>query len=316
MNKCFLLDLQILYLVMLSWMVQISCTNYFSYNFSDISEKLILMCDPRYVLYTAFTLTTAITEWSSLLYTVLYTSLPTIVVGILDKDLNKATLIAYPKLYGSGQRDDKYNVNLFVLNMLEALWQSLVVFYLPYFAYRRSTIDMSSLGDLWALAPVIVVNMQLAMDIIRWNWIIHAFVWGTIAATTVCLFVIDSIWVLPGYGWVLSLQPLMTEVMHFPFIFHELTAPWCKKSKMNSGPSLCKIMFLECKMIRSLNVSGKFAWRTKPNQCSLKKKERKTVLLITELRVDYNLCLACKNYDLLLLHCGFSNTLRTSITKT
>ncbi|KAL5671609.1 hypothetical protein ACJX0J_015915, partial [Zea mays] len=153
-----------------------------------------------YVLYTAFTLTTAITEWSSLLYTVLYTSLPTIVVGILDKDLNKATLIAYPKLYGSGQRDDKYNVNLFVLNMLEALWQSLVVFYLPYFAYRRSTIDMSSLGDLWALAPVIVVNMQLAMDIIRWNWIIHAFVWGTIAATTVCLFVIDSIWVLPGYG--------------------------------------------------------------------------------------------------------------------
>ncbi|ONM31385.1 Phospholipid-transporting ATPase 1, partial [Zea mays] len=149
-----------------------------------------------YVLYTAFTLTTAITEWSSLLYTVLYTSLPTIVVGILDKDLNKATLIAYPKLYGSGQRDDKYNVNLFVLNMLEALWQSLVVFYLPYFAYRRSTIDMSSLGDLWALAPVIVVNMQLAMDIIRWNWIIHAFVWGTIAATTVCLFVIDSIWVL------------------------------------------------------------------------------------------------------------------------
>jgi phospholipid-transporting ATPase len=181
-------------------MVQISCTNSFSYNYSDISEKLILTCDPRYVLYTAFTLTTAITEWSSLLYTVLYTSLPTIVVGILDKDLNKATLLAYPKLYGSGQRDDKYNVNLFVLNMLEALWQSLAVFYLPYFAYRRSTIDMSSLGDLWALAPVIVVNMQLAMDIIRWNWIIHAFVWGTIAATTVCLFVIDSIWVLPGYG--------------------------------------------------------------------------------------------------------------------
>ncbi|GJN06307.1 hypothetical protein PR202_ga24024 [Eleusine coracana subsp. coracana] len=153
-----------------------------------------------YVLYTAFTLTTAITEWSSLLYTVLYTSLPTIVIGILDKDLSKATVLAYPKLYGSGQRDEKYNVNMFVLNMLEALWQSLVVFYIPYFAYKQSTIDISSLGDLWALAPVIVVNIQLAMDIIRWNWIIHAFVWGTVSATTICLFVIDSIWVLPGYG--------------------------------------------------------------------------------------------------------------------
>ncbi|KAL5228484.1 hypothetical protein ABZP36_016749 [Zizania latifolia] len=168
------------------------------YNFYKNATFVLVLF--WYVLYTAFTLTTAITEWSSLLYTVLYTSLPTIVVGILDKDLSKATLLAYPKLYGSGQRDEKYNVNLFILNMLEALWQSLVVFYMPYFAYRQSTIDMSSLGDLWALAPVIVVNMQLATDIFRWNWIIHAFVWGTIAATTICLFVIDSIWILPGYG--------------------------------------------------------------------------------------------------------------------
>ncbi|KAF7022367.1 hypothetical protein CFC21_035151 [Triticum aestivum] len=168
------------------------------YNFYKNATFVLVLF--WYVLYTSFTLTTAITEWSSLLYTVLYTSLPTIVVGILDKDLSKSTLLAYPKLYGSGQRDEKYNLNLFVLNMLEALWQSLVVFYIPYFAYRQSTIGMSSLGDLWALASVIVVNMQLAMDIIRWNWIIHAFVWGTIAATVICLFVIDSIWVLPGYG--------------------------------------------------------------------------------------------------------------------
>uniref|UniRef100_A0A453ER37 Phospholipid-transporting ATPase n=1 Tax=Aegilops tauschii subsp. strangulata TaxID=200361 RepID=A0A453ER37_AEGTS len=168
------------------------------YNFYKNATFVLVLF--WYVLYTSFTLTTAITEWSSLLYTVLYTSLPTIVVGILDKDLSKSTLLAYPKLYGSGQRNEKYNLNLFVLNMLEALWQSLVVFYIPYFAYRQSTIGMSSLGDLWALASVIVVNMQLAMDIIRWNWIIHVFVWGTIAATVICLFVIDSIWVLPGYG--------------------------------------------------------------------------------------------------------------------
>ncbi|KAJ1283330.1 hypothetical protein BS78_03G120100 [Paspalum vaginatum] len=197
------------------------------YNFYKNATFVLVLF--WYVLYTAFTLTTAITEWSSLLYTVLYTSLPTIVVGILDKDLSKATLLAYPKLYGSGQRDEKYNVNLFVLNMLEALWHSLVVFYLPYLAYRRSTIDMSSLGDLWALAPVIVVNMQLAMDIIRWNWIIHAFVWGTIAATTICLFVIDSIWFLPGYGaifhimgtglfWLLLLIIVVTAMVpHFVF---------------------------------------------------------------------------------------------------
>ncbi|KAK3163436.1 hypothetical protein QOZ80_1AG0003690 [Eleusine coracana subsp. coracana] len=195
------------------------------YNFYKNATFVLVLF--WYVLYTAFTLTTAITEWSSLLYTVLYTSLPTIVIGILDKDLSKATVLAYPKLYGSGQRDEKYNVNMFVLNMLEALWQSLVVFYIPYFAYKQSTIDISSLGDLWALAPVIVVNIQLAMDIIRWNWIIHAFVWGTVSATTICLFVIDSIWVLPGYGaifhimgtglfWLLLLIIIVTAMVpHF-----------------------------------------------------------------------------------------------------
>jgi len=57
----------------------------------------------------------------------------------------------------------------------------------------------------------------------------------------------------------------MTELMHFPFLLHELTAPsllhiqWVdvQKSKMNSDPFLCKIMFLEYKMIHFLKyVSG------------------------------------------------------------
>ncbi|KAL0397361.1 UNVERIFIED_CONTAM: Phospholipid-transporting ATPase 1, partial [Sesamum calycinum] len=57
-----------------------------------------------YVLFTSFTLTTAITDWSSVLFSVIYTSFPTIVVGILDKDLSRTSLIEHPQLYGAGQR--------------------------------------------------------------------------------------------------------------------------------------------------------------------------------------------------------------------
>ncbi|KAI8028609.1 Phospholipid-transporting ATPase 1 [Camellia lanceoleosa] len=46
-----------------------------------------------YTLFTGFTLTTAITEWSSVLYSIIYTSFPTIFVGILDKDLSRMTLL-------------------------------------------------------------------------------------------------------------------------------------------------------------------------------------------------------------------------------
>ncbi|CAL9103689.1 unnamed protein product [Musa acuminata var. zebrina] len=167
------------------------------YNFYRNAVFVFIMF--WYVLYTAYTLTTAITEWSSVLYSVLYTALPTVVVGILDKDLSRRTLLKYPKLYGTGQREERYNLKLFILTMMDAIWQSLVVFFIPYLAYRDTTVDGSSLGDLWTLAVVTLVNIHLAMDVFRWNWITHLSIWGSIAVAVMCVILIDSIWSLPGY---------------------------------------------------------------------------------------------------------------------
>ncbi|GFY81198.1 aminophospholipid ATPase 1 [Actinidia rufa] len=152
-----------------------------------------------YVLFTCFTLTTAITEWSSVLYSVLYTSLPTIIVGILDKDLGRTSLLKYPQLYGAGQREEIYNAKLFWLTIMDTLWQSIVAFFLPLLAYWESTIDGSSIGDLWTLAVVILVNVHLAMDVIRWTWITHASIWGSIIATCICVIVIDAMPMFSGY---------------------------------------------------------------------------------------------------------------------
>jgi phospholipid-transporting ATPase len=152
-----------------------------------------------YVLFTCFTLTTAITEWSSVLYSVIYTSVPTIVVGVLDKDLSRKTLLKYPQLYGAGQRRESYNSKLFWVTMLDTLWQSAAVFFASLFAYWDSTIDRSSIGDLWTLAVVVLVNIHLAMDVFRWTWLTHASLWGSIVATCICVIVIDALPQLPGY---------------------------------------------------------------------------------------------------------------------
>ncbi|XP_019440874.1 PREDICTED: phospholipid-transporting ATPase 1-like isoform X2 [Lupinus angustifolius] len=152
-----------------------------------------------YVLFTAFTSTTAINEWSSTLYSIIYTSLPTIVVGILDKDLSKRTLLKHPQLYGAGQRHEAYNKRLFLFTMVDTLWQSLVIFWVPLFAYWSSTIDISSIGDLWTLAVVILVNLHLAMDVGRWSWVTHVSIWGSIVATFLCVMIIDAIPSLFGY---------------------------------------------------------------------------------------------------------------------
>uniref|UniRef100_A0A2K1ZA22 Phospholipid-transporting ATPase n=1 Tax=Populus trichocarpa TaxID=3694 RepID=A0A2K1ZA22_POPTR len=152
-----------------------------------------------YVIFTSFTLTTAITEWSSMLYSIIYTALPTIVVGILDKDLSRRTLLKYPQLYGAGHRQEAYNSKLFWLTMIDTLWQSVAVFSIPLFAYWASSIDGSSIGDLWTLAVVILVNLHLAMDIFRWSWITHAVLWGSIIATFICVIVIDAVPIFTGY---------------------------------------------------------------------------------------------------------------------
>lgn len=152
-----------------------------------------------YALFTAFTLTTALTDWSSMLYSIIYTAVPTIVVGILDKDLSRVTLMKYPQLYGPGQRQESYNKKLFWVTMIDTLWQSIVAFFVPVLAYWESEIDISSIGDLWTLAVVILVNVHLAMDVIRWSWITHAAIWGSIAATFICVIAIDSLAFLPGY---------------------------------------------------------------------------------------------------------------------
>lgn len=155
------------------------------------------------MLFTSFSLTTAITEWSSMLYSIIYTAVPTIVVGILDKDLSRRTLLTYPQLYGAGQRQECYNSKLFWLTMVDTFWQSLAVFFIPLFAYWGSTIDTSSIGDLWTLSVVILVNLHLAMDVIRWTWITHAAIWGSIIATWICVIVIDALPSLVGYWYAL-----------------------------------------------------------------------------------------------------------------
>ena len=164
----------------------------------SVTGEKLLTC--RYILCTDFSTTSPLTDWSSVFYSVIYTSVPTIVVGILDKDLSHQTLLRHPKLYCSGHRHESYNLRLFWITMADTLWQSLVLFYLPLFAYENSSVDIWSLGSLWTIAVVVLVNIHLAMDVQHWTSITHAATWGSIFITFACMLILDSIPVFPNYG--------------------------------------------------------------------------------------------------------------------
>lgn len=127
-------------------------------------------------------------------------------VGVLDKNLSHKTLLNYPPLYGSGQREEAYNQTLFWGTMLDTLWQSLVLFYVPFFVYNRTDVDLFGLGCLWVIAVVVLVNVHLSMDVLRWNWFTHAAVWGSVVITFLCQVFMDVFQLtdlLPHYWYVL-----------------------------------------------------------------------------------------------------------------
>ncbi|KAM1549081.1 hypothetical protein ACFX1Z_010186 [Malus domestica] len=120
--------------------------------------------------------------------------------------------------------------------MLDTLWQSLVLFYVPLFTYKDSSIDIWSMGSLWTIAVVVLVNIHLALDIHRWVSITHIAVWGSIIMYA-CMVVLDSIPVFPNYWTIYHLAKsptywiailLITVVALLPrFVFKVVNHIFC-----------------------------------------------------------------------------------------
>ena len=64
-------------------------------------------------------------------YNVFYTSLPIIVLGIFDKDVDAVASVRYGRLYSPGIRSQFFNRRLFAMDALRGLLASLVLAGLP-----------------------------------------------------------------------------------------------------------------------------------------------------------------------------------------
>lgn len=152
-----------------------------------------------FTFYTAYSPQTGISDWSLVLYSVIYTSVPTIIVGILEQDLRPQTLMSLPALYAAGLRCESYNSRLFWVMLLDTLWQSLVLFFVPYFTAVHSDYGLWEVGQVWTFGVVIVVNLHLALDIRYWTWIHHAVIWLSIIITFCVLLILDTAVSTPQY---------------------------------------------------------------------------------------------------------------------
>lgn len=113
-----------------------------------------------------FTGTSAYETWSLSMFNTLFTSLPVICIGVLEKDLKASTLIAVPELYTKGPRNEGFDYYIFSGWILIGASQSVITSFSTYYIYGHNLIKENTIfpfGVMMFSTVVIMVVIKLQL---------------------------------------------------------------------------------------------------------------------------------------------------------
>ncbi|KAL1753669.1 hypothetical protein FB107DRAFT_264155 [Schizophyllum commune] len=142
-----------------------------------------------FLLFSSFDATYLYQYTFILLCNLVFTSLPVVALGAFDQDLNAKAALAYPALYVRGIRGLEYTRSKFWMYMLDGLYQSAVVFFIPYLVWILGTVAISwngktieSLADFGttvAVAAIVAANTYVGLNTHYWTVITFVVVIGS-----------------------------------------------------------------------------------------------------------------------------------------
>ncbi|ORX81203.1 phospholipid-translocating P-type ATPase [Anaeromyces robustus] len=108
----------------------------------------------------------------------IFSSLPVMVMGIFDKDLKKETLLNKPPLYETmGIAQKRFTWKRFLSYVADALYQSYICFYIPYFTFVNTsfsdglTTDLYYYGCIISCYVITLANLCVAVNMKSINWL-------------------------------------------------------------------------------------------------------------------------------------------------
>jgi len=138
-----------------------------------------------------------------LMFNLFFTSVPVILMGVLDQDVSDTVSLAVPQLYRRGIERKEWTQTKFWLYMIDGVYQSVISFFIPFiFVVLTPTaagngLDVSErtrLGAYIAHPAVITINGYILINTYRWDWLmllsivlsdVFIFFWtGVYTATT------------------------------------------------------------------------------------------------------------------------------------
>ncbi|XP_055080751.1 phospholipid-transporting ATPase VB [Periophthalmus magnuspinnatus] len=121
--------------------------------------------------FCGFTANAMIDHWLMIFFNLIFTSVPPVMFGIMDKDVSAEMLLGLPELYRTGQGKGEYTFFTFWMSMLDAFYQSLVAFFVPYYTYRGSNIDIFSFGTPLNTISLFTILLHLSIEIKAWTFV-------------------------------------------------------------------------------------------------------------------------------------------------
>ncbi|XP_023386939.1 phospholipid-transporting ATPase IC [Pteropus vampyrus] len=141
-----------------------------------------------YSFFNGYSAQTAYEDWFITLYNVLYSSLPVLLMALLDQDVSDKLSLRFPGLYIVGQRDLLFNYKRFFVSLLHGVLTSMILFFIPLGAYLQTVgqdgeapSDYQSFAVTIASALVITVNFQIGLDTSYWTFVNAFSIFGSIA---------------------------------------------------------------------------------------------------------------------------------------
>ncbi|CAG9864504.1 unnamed protein product [Phyllotreta striolata] len=125
-----------------------------------------------YQLYCGFSGTVMIDQMYLMLYNLLFTSLPPLAIGVYDQDAPQEILLKNPYLYRRGRLGKVYRSFSFWLTMLDALYQSMCIFFICQLSYNDTDADVFEFGTTTTTAGMFVMLLHAGIEMRSWS-IIH-----------------------------------------------------------------------------------------------------------------------------------------------
>ncbi|KAI8174164.1 Phospholipid-transporting ATPase DNF1 [Colletotrichum sp. SAR 10_75] len=133
-----------------------------------------------YQIYCDFDVTYIYEYTYILTFNLLFTSVPVVIMGVLDQDVSDKVSLAVPQLYRRGIERLEWTQTKFWMYMLDGVYQSVMVFYIPYLTVVGTSFvtknglnieDRTRLGAYIAHPAVVTINAYTIMNTYRWDWV-------------------------------------------------------------------------------------------------------------------------------------------------